>query len=126
MATILLAVSAFYFFITNGIDFTITYHRRNYGPLWEDIIFSETDFLRNVSPAFGFVSLLILLPTSISLAFHLNWFLAFGIAILLRFTLLRIIVGAYMAIFYRGNPYFSMILSFILGIVTMIIGLVID
>ena len=127
MATTLLVISAILFLVTNGIDSLIAREEKvNMGsPLYWQISDSKTEFLCKVTTIFSFVSLLIFLPTTISLAFHLNWFLALGIAILLKLILQGVIVSVYMVIFYRGNPYFSMILSFILGIVTMIIGLII-
>jgi len=127
MATILLVISALYFFVTNGMDTLIGHEEKeNIGsPLYMQIISSKTEFFEKTCPIISFISIFVLMPTTISLAFHINWFIAFGITILLKFIIQGITVGIYNMFFYRGNPFFSMVLSFILGIVTMIIGLLV-
>jgi len=128
MATTLLIISVFYFLITNGID-TLIYNSKKdmlsprFMEIQKMIIYYETEFFEKACPVISWISLLVLMPTSISLAFHLNWFLAFLIgAVLLKFIVQGFIVNIYIAFIKRANLYTSMIISFIIGIITLIIG----
>jgi len=126
MATILLVISAIYFLITNGID-TFISHERNapFSKWFFNISLHETMFLEKATPIISMVSLFILMPTSISLAFHINWFLSLGIAFVSKFIIQGFLVNLYIAIFSKGNLFSSMIISFIVGVIALIIGIII-
>ena len=126
MTTMLLVISAIYFLIANGID-TLISHAKNdvFSPLNNVIMMTETEFFEKVSPFISWISLLVLMPTSISLAFHINWFLALGIAFLSKFIIQGVLVNIYIAVFSKGNLFSSMMIAFIVGIITLIIGILI-
>jgi len=130
MATTLLIISAIFFLITNGIEIFLYnaqndkhsfFHRESWMMWWNNY----NGFYEKGCPLISDISLFILMPTSISIAFHLNWFLAFGSALLLKFIVQRTLVNIYISIFRRANLYSSMIKTFIIGIITMIIGILI-
>ena len=126
MATTLLIISAIYFLITNGIDTLISHAKKDIlSPLYNAVMMNETEFLEKACPIISGISLFILMPTSISFAFHINWFIALGIAFVSKFVIQGFLVNIYIAVFSRGNIFFSMIITFIIGIVTMVIGIII-
>ena len=129
MATTLLIISAIYFLITNGIDTLLYNVGKDVLSPWHRVIqrmsfHYENKSTEKICSIISWLSLLILLPTSISLAFHINWFLAFLIgAVLLKFIVQGFIVNIYIAIIRRANLYSSMIITFIIGVITLIIGI---
>ena len=133
MATTLFIISALCFFISNGIDTEISRikDKEAFTPLhrmvYSYFIRHETMFLQKAIPIISGISIFILMPTSISLAFHINWFLAFLIAIFLK-----VIQGIFSGImitpvllFARGDFFSSIIVTFIIGIITMVMGIII-
>ena len=130
MATTLLTISALFFLITNGIDTLIYKVGKDILSPWYRVIqrmsfHFENESTEKICSIISWISLLILLPTSISLAFRLNWFIAFAISFALKFIVQGFIVNIYVAVVRRANLYSSMIITFIIGIITMVIGIII-
>ena len=126
MATTLLIISAICFLIANGIDTLISHAKKEPGSRWFFFVIEhETIFSEKANPIISMISLAILMPTSISLAFHINWFLALGIAFASKLIIQGFLVNIYIAIFSRGNLFSSIIIAFIVGIITLIIGVLI-
>jgi len=130
MATTLLIISAFYFLITNGIETFIYNVGKDILSPWYRVVQSmsfryENESTEKICSIISWLSLLILLPTSISLAFHLNWFIAFAIGFALKFIVQGFIVNIYVAIIRRANLFSSMIITFIIGVITLIIGVLV-
>jgi steroid 5-alpha reductase family enzyme len=114
MVATLFVISALLFLITFGINAFI--------PISEDM--RDSGYIDNFWKAKPIISGFILAPTSISLAFNLNWFLSLLIIVVVTFTIIGYIVKAYLVRFASGKGLETDIKwTFILGIIFFIIGL---
>jgi len=133
MATTLFIISAVCFYISNGIDTYVSHSRKDvlspmYRPINAYLMMYETVFLEKAIPIISVISIWMLMPTSISMAFHLNWFLAFLIVLLLKVIVQGVLVtmvNFVIVFFARGKFFSSMIITFIVGIITLVIGILI-
>ena len=137
MATTLFIISALCFFISHLIYIFISnYHKDVLSPhfltissyLFVRSMMNENLFLEKITPTLNILSIFILMPTAISLAFYINWFLALLIVILLILIvqgLLMSIIKTIIVFFAKGNFFPSIIITFIVGIIFMVIGILV-